>query len=513
VAPREAPRRWGDTIRTQIIDLWEQNMKQETEEQQDFVKDITKMSVDFDRWYTDVVRKAELADWSGVRGMMVVRPYGWAMWEAITRAFDDMIKESGHENWAFPLLIPQSFLMKEAALAYAAGDDDLARTKAGAAMEELEEPLAVRPTSETIIGHLIRRYIQSHRDLPKLTNQWNSVVRWEMRSRLFLRSREFWRQEGHTFHASAQEAMDEVELILRYYRSVAEEWCAVPVLAGKKSRSETFAGAVHTLTLEGLMRDGLALQMGTSHYFGQNFARAYDISFSNKDNEKELCYSTSWGISTRLVGALVMAHGDDSGIIVPPKVAPIQVIIVPIFRDAESRTKVEGFIDGWARELKAAGIRHRVDWRDERPGDKYAHWELKGVPLRLNVGARDVDAGQVELVDRLSRERRPVPVAGIAERLQKELAMFQSRLFERAQEFQRQNTFELATLPEVVAHFRERAGFAWAPWCGDAECEAKIKAEAGGVTIRTIDPDEKPSGKCLVCGKPAKHRVALAKAY
>jgi prolyl-tRNA synthetase len=488
-------------------------MKETVEEQQDFVKDITKMSDDFDRWYTDVVRKAELADWSGVRGMMVVRPYGWAMWETITRAFDDMIKESGHENWAFPLLIPRSFLMKEAEHIEGFAPEVAWVTRAGAGMEELEEPLAVRPTSETIVGSLIKRYIQSHRDLPKLTNQWNSVVRWEMRSRLFLRSREFWWQEGHTFHATGQEAMEEADLILGYYRSIAEDWLAVPVLSGKKSPAETFPGAVHTLTVEGLMRDGLALQMGTSHYFGQNFARAYDISFSNKDNERELCYSTSWGISTRLVGALVMAHGDDSGLIVPPKVAPIQVIVVPIFRDVDSRTKVDSFIDSWSRELKAAGIRHRVDWRDERPGDKYAHWELKGVPLRLNVGARDVDAGQVELVDRLSRERRPVPVAGIAARLGKELDEYQSKLFARAQEFQRQNTFELSTLDEVVAHFRERVGFVWAPWCGDAECEARIKAEAGGVTIRTIDADEKPSGKCLVCGKPAKHRVSLAKAY
>ncbi len=487
-------------------------MKQETEEQQDFVKDITKMSVDFDRWYTDVVRKAELADWSGVRGMMVVRPYGWAMWEAITRAFDDMIKESGHENWAFPLLIPRSFLMKEAEHIEGFAPEVAWVTRAGAGMEELEEPLAIRPTSETIIGSLIKRYIQSHRDLPKLTNQWNSVVRWEMRSRLFLRTREFWWQEGHTFHASAREAIDETDLILGYYRSIAEDWLAVPVLSGKKSPAETFAGAVYTLTLESLMRDGLALQMGTSHYFGQNFARAYDISFSNTENERELCYSTSWGISTRMVGALVMAHGDDSGLIVPPKVAPIQVVVVPIFRDAETRAKVERFIDGWAQDLKAAGIRHRVDWRDERPGDKYAHWELKGVPLRLNVGGRDVDAGQVELVDRLSRERRPVPVAGIADRLRKELESFQSRLLQRARQFLEQNTFELSTLAEVIAHFRDRGGFVWAPWCGDAECEARIKAESGA-TIRTFDPDEKPAGDCLVCGQPARYRVALAKAY
>jgi prolyl-tRNA synthetase len=490
-------------------------MKETTieEEQQDFVKDITKMSDDFDRWYTDVVRKAEMADWSGVKGMMVVRPYGWAMWEAITRAFDDMIKESGHENWAFPLLIPKELLVKEAEHIEGFGPEVAWVTRAGAGMEELEEPLAVRPTSETIVGHLIRRYIQSHRDLPKLTNQWNSVVRWEMRSRLFLRSREFWWQEGHTFHASAQEAMDEVELILGYYRSIAEDWLAVPVLAGKKSPAETFAGAVHTLTLEGLMRDGLALQMGTSHYFGQNFARAYDISFSNKDNEKELCYSTSWGISTRLVGALVMAHGDDSGLVVPPRVAPIQVVVVPIYRDAESRAKVETFIGGWARELKAAGIRYKVDWRDERPGDKYAHWELKGVPLRLNVGGRDVDAGQVEMVDRLSRQRVSVPVSGIAQRLNDELDAFQKKLFDRALAFQNDNTFELSTLDEVAAHFRERGGFVWVQWSGDTECEERVKAEAGGVTIRTIDATAKPSGKCFVCGKPAKHRVSLAKAY
>src|SRR5256714_4869584 len=488
-------------------------MKETVEEQQDFVKDITKMSDDFDRWYTDVVRKAELADWSGVRGMMVVRPYGWAMWEAIQRAFDDMIKESGHENWAFPLLIPRDLLVKEAEHIEGFGPEVAWVTKAGAAMEELEEQLAVRPTSETIIGHIIRRYIQSHRDLPKLTNQWNSVVRWEMRSRLFLRSREFWWQEGHTFHASAKEAIDEADLILGYYRSVAEDWLAVPVLVGKKSPAENFPGAVHTLTLEGLMRDGMALQMGTSHYFGQNFARAYDISFSNKDNERELCYSTSWGISTRMVGAIVMAHGDDSGLIVPPKVAPVQVVVVPIFRAAACRNKVERFINNWAPELKAAGIRHRVDWRDERPGDKYAHWELKGVPIRLNVGGRDADAGQVEMVDRMSRDRVAVPVSGIARRLADELDAFQKKLFERALKFQQDNSYELGTLDEVIAHYRDKGGFVWTQWCGEPDEEARIKADAGGVTIRVIDDKSKPSGNCLVCNRPAKFRVALAKAY
>ena len=488
-------------------------MKQEVEEQQDFVKDITKMSDDFDRWYTDVIRKAEMADWSGVRGMMVVRPYGWAMWEAIQRAFDDMIKETGHENWAFPLLIPKSMLTKEAEHVEGFAPEVAWVTEAGSRLDELEEPLAVRPTSETIIGAIIKRYIQSHRDLPKLTNQWNSVVRWEMRSRLFLRSREFWWQEGHTFHASAQEAIDESRMILGNYRSIAEDWLAVPVLVGRKSPAETFPGAVHTLTLEGLMRDGLALQMGTSHYFGQNFAKAYDISFSNKDNERELCYSTSWGISTRMVGAIVMAHGDDSGLIVPPKVAPIQVIVVPIYRDADSRAKVENFIAGWGPDLKAAGIRFRVDWRDERPGDKYAHWELKGVPLRLNVGGRDVDAQQVELVDRLTRQKRSVPVTALAHTLTEELVRFQARLFERALEFQRANTVELETLDEVIAHYRTRGGFAWVDWCGEDGEEARVKTESGGVTIRTIDEESQPNGKCFVCGQPAKHRVALAKAY
>src|ERR1700730_2742277 len=295
---------------------------------------------------------------------MVIRPYGYAIWERIQRVFDDMIKSSGHENWYFPLLIPEELLMKEAEHIEGFTPEVAWVTEAGS-NGKLHQRLAIRPTSETIIGTLIRRYIQSHRDLPKLTNQWNSVVRWEMRSRLFLRSREFWWQEGHTFHASAQEAIEEAELILGYYRSIAEDWLAVPVFSGKKSAAETCPGAVHTLTLEGLMRDGMALQMGTSHYFGQNFARAYDISFSNKSNERELCYSTSWGISTRMVGAIVMAHGDDSGLIIPPKIAPIQVVIVPIFRDAESRAKVEAFIAGWTPELKAAGIRHRVDWRDE----------------------------------------------------------------------------------------------------------------------------------------------------
>jgi prolyl-tRNA synthetase len=488
-------------------------MKEMAEEQQDFVKDVTKMSVDFDRWYTDVIRKAELADWSGIRGMMVVRPYGWAMWENIQRAFDDMIKESGHENWAFPLLIPRSYLLKEADHVEGFAPEVAWVTRAGAAGEELEEPLAVRPTSESIIGELIKRYIQSHRDLPKLTNQWNNVMRWEMRSRLFLRTREFWWQEGHTFHASAEEAQAEVDLTLEYYRRIAEDWLAIPVIAGRKSESETFAGAQYTLSIEGMMRDGLALQMGTSHYFGQNFATAYDIAFTNKDNVREHCYTTSWGMSTRLIGGLVMAHGDDSGLIIPPKIAPVQVAVVPIHRDDESRVQVATFIESWIGDVKDAGIRFKVDWRDERPGEKYAHWELRGVPLRVEAGPRDAAAGQVVIVDRLKRSKTPVPVAGIAERLKAELERFHADLYARALAFRDSNTFEVETLAELVAHFRDKTGFVWAPWCGDAECEARVKQETGGVTTRNYDPNAQTTGKCAVCGKPAKRRIAFAKSY
>ncbi len=489
----------------------------EDEERQDFVKDITKMSVDFDRWYTDVVRKAELADWSGVRGCMVIHPYGYGLWENIQRAFDDMIKASGHENWAFPLLIPREYLMKEAEHIAGFAPEVAWVTRAGRNMEELEEPLAIRPTSETIIGPLIKRYIQSHRDLPKLTNQWCNVLRWEMRSRLFLRTREFFWQEGHTFHALAEEAKTEVSTILDNYREIAEDWLAVPVIAGRKSESEKFAGAEYTLSIEGMMRDGLALQMGTSHYFGQNFSRAYDVGFTNRDNQRELCYTTSWGISTRLIGGLVMAHGDDSGLIVPPRIAPVQVAVVPIFRSDEERSLVAAFLDHVIIDLKAHGIRHRVDWRDDvRPGEKYSHWELRGVPFRLEVGPRDVQAGHVTMADRLTRERKPLHAehgGGVGHQLVHELDGFQKRLYERAVRFREENTAELSTLDELVAHFRERNGFVVAPWCESADCEARVKEATGGVTTRNFREDETVSGVCLVCGRPARRRVVFARSY
>ncbi len=480
--------------------------------QYDFVKDITRMSVDIDRWYTDVVRKAELADYTPVRGCMVIRPYGYALWEAIQRAFDDMIKSSGHENWYFPLLIPEELLMKEAEHIEGFTPEVAWVTEAGS-HGKLDQRLAIRPTSETIIGTLIRRYIQSHRDLPKLTNQWCNVLRWEMRTRLFLRTAEFLWQEGHTFHASPQEAKDEVDLILEYYRSICEDWLAIPVLAGMKTDTEKFAGAEYSKSVEAMMRDGLALQAGTSHYFGQNFSRAYDISFANQQNQRELCYSTSWGISTRLIGALILAHGDDSGLVLPPRIAPVQVAVVPIFRDAEGRARVEAFIETWYQRLAAEGIRLRVDWSEDRPARKFNHWELRGVPLRLEVGPRDVDARQVTMVDRLTRTKQTVPVAGLWERLRDDLARFQRDLYRRALDFREEHTYEVSTLAELVEHFRNGSGFVWAPWCGSAECEAMVKEETGGVTTRNFDPDAPAEGTCLVCGRPARRRIVFARAY
>jgi prolyl-tRNA synthetase len=487
-----------------------------TQKPQDFVKDITKMSENFDAWYTDVVKKAELADHAnlpGLGGMMVIRPYGYALWEAIQRAFDDMIKESGHENAYFPLLIPRELFMKEHEHVEGFAPEVAWVTKAGSGMKDLEEPLVIRPTSETIIGPIMKRYIQSHRDLPQKVNQWCNVMRWELRTRLFLRTAEFLWQEGHTFHASYEEAADEVLLILDYYRQVAEDWLAVPVLSGRKSETEKFAGADYTFSIEGMMRDGLALQMGTSHHLGQNFSRAYDIAFTNAANERELCYTTSWGISTRLIGGLIMAHGDDSGLILPPRVAQVQAVIVPIFKNDEEKGRVNEFLAPVISELKREGIRHRVDWRDERPGPKFSYWELKGVPLRLEVGPRDMAEGKLTLVDRLTREKRPLPVTGVAKALRVELDAFQKRLYDRALRFREENTFEVSTLAELVSHFKERNGFVWAPWCGSTDCEARVKDETGGVTTRNFPADDKPSGECLVCGRKAEHRVVFARAY
>jgi prolyl-tRNA synthetase len=494
-------------------------------------KQLTPLSVDFDRWYTDVIRLAEMADWTGVRGMMVVRPYGYAMWELIQRAFDDMIKESGHENAYFPLLIPHDYFMKEAEhvegfapevawVQYAGPRPVLgpptAWTDAEKAQEEagwLAQPLVIRPTSETIIGPIMKRYIQSHRDLPQLLNQWCNVLRWEMRTRLFLRTSEFLWQEGHTFHATHAEAAEEVMRILEYYRAIAEDWLAMPVVMGLKTESEKFAGAEYTTSIEAMMRDGLALQSGTSHHFGQNFSRAYEIDFTNRDNQRELAYTTSWGISTRLIGGLVMAHGDDSGLVMPPRVAPVQVAIVPIFRDEDSRRAVEAFLAPLTAELKGK-VRFKVDWRDERPGSKYAHWELRGVPLRVEVGPRDIEAGQVMVADRLSREKTPVPVAGLAARLGELLEAFHRRLFQRALDYRAENTHRPRTKAELREIFTAGNGFAWVPFCDRLECEADLKAELGVSTRNKPFQVEGEFGdRCVWCGEPATTVAVFARSY
>jgi prolyl-tRNA synthetase len=494
-------------------------------------KQLTKMSADFDRWYTDVIRLTEMADYSGVRGCMVIRPYGYAMWELIQRAFDDMIKDSGHENAYFPLLIPYDNFMKEAEhvegfapevawVQYAGPRPVLTSpaswTEAEKAQEAegwLTQPLVIRPTSETIIGPVMKKYIQSYRDLPQLLNQWCNVLRWEMRTRLFLRTAEFLWQEGHTFHASHAEAAEEVMRILEYYRAVAEDFLAMPVVMGLKTESERFAGAEYTTSIEAMMRDGLALQAGTSHHFGQNFSRAYEIDFTNRDNEKELAYTTSWGISTRLIGGLVMAHGDDSGLVMPPRVAPVQVAIVPIFRDEDSRRAVENFLAPLARELKGR-VRFKIDWRDDRPGSKYAHWEMRGVPLRLEVGPRDIEAGQVMIADRLSREKSPLPVAGLADRLVELLEEYHRRLFQRALDYRAEHTHRPRTKAELREIYGSGNGFAWAPFCDRAECEADLKEELGVTTRNKPFVVEGEFGdRCVWCDEPATTVVVYARSY
>jgi len=501
------------------------------EEQQDFVKEITKMSVDFDRWYTDVVRKAELADYSGVRGCMVIRPYGYGLWENIQRAFDDMIKESGHENAYFPLLIPYDLFVKEAdhvegfapevAWVQYVGpkpvltppDKWTEEEKAHMAAGWLAQPLVIRPTSETIIGPIMRKYIQSHRDLPQLLNQWCNVLRWEMRTRLFLRTSEFLWQEGHTLHATAQEARDEVAAILENYRQLAEDWLALPVIKGRKTEIEKFAGADYTTSIEAMMRDGLALQTGTSHYFGQNFSTAYDIGFVNRENRRELCYTTSWGMSTRTIGALIMGHGDDSGLVMPPRVAPVQVAIVPIFRNDEDRAKVEAFLQPVTAELKGK-VRFKVDWRDDRPGAKYAHWEVRGVPFRAEVGPRDVDAGQLMLVDRLTRAKTPVPVTGIAQRLLEELDAFHDRLFQRALDFRAEHTFHPRTKAEFQQVFADGNGFAWIAFCDRTECEVAIKEDIGvSSRVKPFEVLGEHGDHCVYCGTAATTVAIFARAY
>jgi prolyl-tRNA synthetase len=486
-----------------------------------FVTSITRQSEDFPGWYNDVVRKAELADYSPVRGCMIIRAYGYAIWESMRDELDRHIKRTGHQNVYFPLFVPRSLLEKEAE--HVEGFDPQVAWVTRAGGEDLAEWLAIRPTSEALIAEVVKDWIQSYRDLPLLMNLWNNVVRWELRTRLFLRTAEFLWQEAHTFHATEEEAAAEVATGLEAYRATAEDWLAIPVVKGLKTEHEKFPGAVYTHTVEALMRDRKALQAGTSHMLGTRFAKVAGIEFLDRDNIRKPPYGTSWGFSTRMVGATVMAHGDDSGLVLPPNVAPIQLVVVPIFRSDEDRAAVEGAIERLESAFKdvrrempdgrVEPLRWQVDRREETPGFKYNHWELRGVPFRLEIGPRDVAAGQGILVKRVDRSKTPVPLDSLAADLPARLDAYQAELFQRALDFREQNTHRVDSLDELKQLMEGEGGFALAHWCGETDCELRIGQETGA-TIRAIPFDApKEDGACVSCGKPSKLRVLFARAY
>jgi len=477
-------------------------------------KGITPKSEDFDRWYVDVVRRAELADYTPVKGCMVIRPYGFALWEHIRDALDDMIKRTGHENMYFPLLIPESYLVKEAEHVEGFAPEVAWVTHGG--NKKLEERLAIRPTSETIICSLYADWIQSWRDLPVLINQWANVMRWEKRTRLFLRTAEFLWQEGHTFHETDEEAAAEAATMLACYQELAEQWLAMPVITGRKTESEKFAGARYTLSIEAMMSDGWALQSGTSHHLGQGFTQAYGIRYTDRNNELQNPYQTSWGVSTRIIGGVIMGHGDDRGLVLPPRVAPVQVVVVPIMqtKDAGGAAAVEA---ACARlEAGAAGlVRLRVDRREGiRPGEKYAHWELRGVPLRITVGARDLVDGNVTVVRRLDGEHFVLPLEGLPDRLPALLDEAHSALFARAQRLLEERSVDVGSLDELRAAFVEHPVFASGPFCNQPDCEVAVKEAVHAATIRNLRDDRDATGApCLACGRPSEWTALIARAY
>jgi prolyl-tRNA synthetase len=475
---------------------------------------IASKSEDFDRWYVDVVRRAELADYTPVRGCMVIRPYGYALWERTRDALDAMIKRTGHENMYFPLLIPESYLAKEAEHVEGFAPEVAWVTHGGD--KELEERLAIRPTSETIICSMYADWIHSWRDLPVLINQWVNVMRWEKRTRLFLRTSEFLWQEGHTFHATDEEAAAEVETMLECYRELAEDWLAIPVIKGRKTESEKFAGARYTLSIEAMMSDGWALQAGTSHHLAQNFTTAYGIKYTDRTNTEQHPFQTSWGLSTRIIGGLIMAHGDEAGLIIPPRVAPTQVAVVPIARsnDDDAARLVEEACSRLEREA-GADVRLRVDRREGlRPGDKFAHWELRGVPLRVTVGARDLGDGHVTVVRRVDGGQTQEPLEGLGARLPEMLAAAQVATRARAQRLLDERSVDVASLDELIAAFAERAVFASGPFCNLAECEAAVKAAVHAATVRNLRADRTADGApCIACGRPAEDVALIARAY
>ncbi len=470
-------------------------------------------SGDFPAWYGEVVRRAGLAENSAVRGAMVIKPYGYAIWETIQRELDDRIKATGHENLYFPLLVPVSVLAQEGELVEGFAPEVALVTEAGG--KTLEEPLAVRPTSEALIWATYARWVQSYRDLPLLYNQWANCVRWELRPRLFLRTSEFLWQEGHTAHETEKEAVAEALTILHdVYADTIENVLAIPVLRGRKSESERFPGAVDTYTLEALMRDGKALQAATSHYLGQGFARAFDVRYTARDGSEQFPYATSWGATTRLVGGVVMAHGDDRGLRLPPRIAPHQVVVVPIAREDE-RAEVLHAAAEVADELRAAGVRVRVDDRPElRPGFKFNEWELKGVPLRIELGSRDLAEAAVTVARRDTGAKDQVPLARVSATIGGLLRDLQASLFEAARDERERRTLrDPGGYDELVEYLREARGFVVAPWCGRGECEARVKADTSA-TIRCLPLDEPElDGACVCCGRPAVSSAVWAQAY
>jgi prolyl-tRNA synthetase len=473
---------------------------------------VTPRDEDYSRWYTDVVQMAGLADYTPVKGCMVIKPHGYALWENIKEGLDRRFKESGHVNAYFPLFIPLSFIQREAQ--HVEGfSPELAIVTVGGG-KELEEPLVVRPTSETIIGHMYAKWIQSHRDLPVLINQWANVVRWEMRTRLFLRTTEFLWQEGHTAHATAEDAQEETMRMLDIYADFAIADAAIPVIRGRKSETEKFAGAVASYAIEAMMGDRRALQAGTSHFLGQNFARAFDIQFLDDQNERRFVWTTSWGVSTRMVGAVVMVHGDDQGLVLPPKLAPIQVVIVPIWRSDDEQARVLEAVDRLERLLGEA-VRLEVDRREGySPGWKFNEWELRGVPLRIEIGPRDIERGQVILARRDVPGRAgktPAPLEGLVPKVHGMLSAVHDNLYQRALEFREAHTYEpgdYAEFADAVSH-----GFAYSWWCGSAECEAQIKDDTKA-TVRCIPLEQEAGqGSCIHCGTEAHERAIFARAY
>jgi prolyl-tRNA synthetase len=473
---------------------------------------LPKQADDFPAWYVEVVKRAELAEHGPAKGSMIIKPHGYAIWEHTQRALDDRFKATGHENLYFPMLIPMSLLGKEAEHVEGFAPQVAVVTRGGG--EELEEPLAIRPSSESIIWSTYRRWIQSYRDLPLLYNQWANVMRWEMRTRLFLRTSEFLWQEGHTAHATSDEATREALQMLEVYREVAEDVLGIPVLSGRKSAAERFPGAVETYCIEGLMRDAKALQCGTSHFLGQNFGKAYDVTFINADGVQEHAWGTSWGFSTRMVGATIMAHGDDAGLRLPPAVAPIQVVIVPIHRTDEERSAVLPVARSLRDDLAASGIRVRLDDRDQhRPGYKFAEWELKGVPVRVELGPRDVEAGTAVIATRLTGDKQQVGLADVASGMAARLASVQQALYADALAYREANTHEITSFQAFAEGVEERGGFWVGAWCGDAACEAEISARTKA-TIRFLPLEPRdPVRDCVQCGKRGTEIATWARAY